>query len=139
MGEKYKSPSLDWNSAGDLHKPFQIFKQKCELIFAGPLAAKNEDYKVRMLLLWGDDKALEIYNTATWTADADKLRLAPVWEKLSKSTTNYMSQCAAPVRRKTTSWIVSCHSLESTGPGCLLLLLGFVLVALLTGGLVPVT
>ena len=44
--------------------------------------AKNEDYKVRMLLLWSEDKALEIYNTATWTDDADKLRLAPVWEKL---------------------------------------------------------
>ena len=82
MGEKYKSPSMDWNSAGDLHKRFQIFKQKCELVFAGPLAAKNEDYKVRMLLLWGEDKALEIYNTATWTDDADKLKLAPVWEKL---------------------------------------------------------
>ena len=35
-----------------------------------------------MLLLWGDDKCLEIYNTTTWRDDADKLRLAPVWEKL---------------------------------------------------------
>ena len=34
------------------------------------------------MLLWGDDKALEICNTATWTDDADKLRLDPVWEKL---------------------------------------------------------
>ena len=82
MGEKYKSPAMDWNSAGDLHKRFQIFQQKCELIFAGPLAAKDEDYKVRMLLLWGVDKAFEIYNTATWTEDADKLKLAPVFEKL---------------------------------------------------------
>ena len=82
MGEKYKSPAMDWDSAGDLHKRFTIFKQKCELIFAGPPAVKDEDYKVRMLLLWGDDKALEIYNTATWTDDADKLKLAPVFEKL---------------------------------------------------------
>ena len=82
MGEKYKSPSLDLSSPGDLHRRFLHFKQRCDLIFAGPLAAKNEDFKVRMLLLWSDDRALEIYNTATWAADADKLKLAPVWEKL---------------------------------------------------------
>ena len=82
MGEKYKSPSLDLSSPGDLHRRFLHFKQRCDLIFAGPLAAKNEDFKVRMLLLWSDDRALEIYNTATWAEDADKLKLAPVWEKL---------------------------------------------------------
>ena len=82
MGEKYKSPSLDLSSPGDLHRRFLHFKQRCDLIFAGPLAAKDEDFKVRMLLLWSDDRALEIYNTATWAEDADKLKLAPVWEKL---------------------------------------------------------
>ena len=35
-----------------------------------------------MLLLWADDKALEIYNTARWAAEGDNLVLARVWEKL---------------------------------------------------------
>lgn len=82
MGEKYQAPTLDWSSPGDLHRRFQTFKQKCELIFAGPLADKDEAYKVRMLLLWSDDKGLEIYNTATWAHAGDNLKLAPVWQKL---------------------------------------------------------
>jgi uncharacterized protein YihD (DUF1040 family) len=28
---------MDWTSPGDVHKRFKIFKQKCELIFEGPL------------------------------------------------------------------------------------------------------
>ena len=78
MGEKYKSPSMDWSSPGDVHKRFQLFRQKCDLIFDGPLENKAEAYKVRMLLLWIDDKGLEIYNTARFNEAADRLLLAPV-------------------------------------------------------------
>ena len=73
---------MDWSTPGDLHRRFQIFKHKCQLIFDGPLADKHEAYKVRMLLLWSDDKGLEIYNTATWANDGDDLLLLPVWENL---------------------------------------------------------
>ena len=45
MGEKYKTPTMDWTSAGDLPRRFQMFRQKCQLIFDGPLADKDEDYK----------------------------------------------------------------------------------------------
>ena len=82
MGDRYKSPSMDWSSAGDVHKRFQLFKQKCDLIFAGPLADKQEEYKVRMLLLWVGDKGLEVYNTSQWAEDGDNLRLDPVWQRL---------------------------------------------------------
>ena len=82
MGEKYKSPELDWLSPGDMHKRFLLFKQKCNLVFDGPLESKAEDYKVRMLLLWAGDKGLEIYNTASWNNDGDKLKLEPVFGKL---------------------------------------------------------
>ena len=82
MGEKYKSPELDWQSPGDIHKRFLLFKQKCQLVFEGPLESKAEDYKVRMLLLWAGDKGLEIYNTASWSNDGDKLKLEPVFGKL---------------------------------------------------------
>ena len=73
---------MDWSTPGDQHRRFQIFRQKCELILNGPMAAQDEAYKVRMLLLWCDDKGLEIYNTAQWADPADNLLLEPVWEKL---------------------------------------------------------
>ena len=95
MGEKYKTPTMDWTSAGDLSRRFQMFRQKCQLIFDGPLADKEEDYKVRMLLLWCDDKGLEIYNTATWTRAADALVLARVWEKLEAYVTPRSNQILA--------------------------------------------
>ena len=82
MADKYNAPAMDWTSSGDVYKRFQLFKQKADLIFAGPLAGKSEDYKVRMLLLWIDDKGLEIYNTACWDQDEDKLKLKPVWQRL---------------------------------------------------------
>ena len=47
----------------DIHKRFKLFKQKCELIFEGPLEKTEEGKKVRLLLLWVGDKGLEIYNT----------------------------------------------------------------------------
>ena len=73
---------MDWSTPGNLQRRFQTFKQKCQLIFDGPLADKDEAYKVRMLLLWSDDKELEIYNTATWANDGNDLLLLPVLEKL---------------------------------------------------------
>ena len=82
MADKYKTPTMDWSTPGDIHKRFELFRQKCELIFNGPLEDREEAYKVRMLLLWIDDKGLEIYNAARWEAVADRLRLQPVWQKL---------------------------------------------------------
>ena len=82
MGDKYKSPSMDWQSPGDVYKRFLEFKQTCNLVFDAPLKDKPEEYKVRMLLLWVGSKGLEVYNTAAWTNDGDNLKLKPVWEKL---------------------------------------------------------
>ena len=72
---------MDWTSL-DVHSRFKMFKQKCELIFDGPLHGQDEDKKVRLLLLWVGDKGLEIYNTATFATEAAKLQLTPVFEKL---------------------------------------------------------
>ena len=49
---------MDWTTPGDLHNRFRIFKQKCNLIFDGPLGNKAEDEKARLLLLWAGDKGL---------------------------------------------------------------------------------
>ena len=73
---------MDWSGPGDVHKRFKLFKQKCELIFDGPLSDAEEARKVRMLLLWIGDKGLGIYNTATFENEEDRLRINPVFEKL---------------------------------------------------------
>ena len=48
-----------------------------------------------MLLLWCDDKGLEIYYTARWNAPADALILARVWEKLEAYVTPRSNQILA--------------------------------------------
>lgn len=77
MADRFKPPSINWNSPGDVHKRFKIFKQKCELIFDGPLDKAEEAKEVRLLVLWVGDKGLEIYNTAAWDDDADNLKIKP--------------------------------------------------------------
>ena len=77
---------MDWLTPGDIHKRFKIFKQKCSLVFDGPLLNKSEGQKARLLLLWAGDKGLEIYNTATWDDEADQFKLGPIFEKLEAYT-----------------------------------------------------
>ena len=84
--DKFTASSMDWTTPGDLHKRFKIFKQKCNPIFDGPLENKAEDKKARLLLLWADDKGLEIYNTATWSSEEDQLKREPIFEKFEAYT-----------------------------------------------------
>ena len=86
MADRFTPPTMDWSTPGDVHKRFKIFKQKCELIFDGPLDGTDAAKKVKHLLLWVGDKGLEIYNTATWAADGDKDKVEPVLTKLENYT-----------------------------------------------------
>ena len=84
--DRFKPRSMDWTSPGDLHKRFELFKQKCELTFTGPLDEVEEAKKARLLLLWVGDKGLDTYNTSTWTNEGDDLKIAPVMEALEAYT-----------------------------------------------------
>ena len=95
MADRFKPPSIDWTTPGDIHKRFKLFKQKCELIFAGPLDKAEEAKKVRLLLLWIGDKGLEIYNTATWAVDGDSLKITPVMTALEAYTKPQSNQILA--------------------------------------------
>ena len=86
MADRFTAPSMDWTSTGDVHKRFKLFKQKCQLIFDGPLEEADEKKKVRLLLLWIGDKGLEIYNTATWAKAGDELKIKPVFQVLETYT-----------------------------------------------------
>lgn len=84
--DKFTIPSMDCLTPGDIHKRFKLFKQNCSLIFNGPLSNKTEGQKTRLLLLWADDKGLEIYNTATWEDEADQFKLKPIVKKFEAYT-----------------------------------------------------
>jgi len=75
----------------------KLFKQKCELIFAGPLDIVDEAKKARLLLLWIGDKGLGIcmYNTSTWANDGDNLKIAPGMEALEAYTNPQSNQILA--------------------------------------------
>ena len=74
MADRFKPPSMDWTTPGDIHKRFKLFKQKCKLIFFGPLDKVNEAEKARLLLLLRiGDKGLEIYNTSMRANEGNRL------------------------------------------------------------------
>lgn len=93
--DKFTVPSMEWLTPGDIHKRFKIFKQKCLLIFDGPLLHRPEGQKARLLLLWAGDKGLEIYNTATWDDEADQFNLGSIFEKLEAYTKPQSNQILA--------------------------------------------
>jgi len=70
--------SIYWSTPGISHKRFKPFKQKCSLIFHGPLSNKKEGQKARLLLLWAGDKGSEIYNTGMWKDERDQFKLKPI-------------------------------------------------------------
>ena len=86
MADRFKPPVMDRTSPGDVHKRFKNCNHKCELFFAGTLEKVEEAKKVTLLLLWVDDKGLEMYNTATWQNDGDDLKLEPVLAALEAYT-----------------------------------------------------
>lgn len=49
------TPSLNWDSR-DLKTEFKKFKTHAEFMFGGPLNKKNEEEKLKYLMLWFDGK-----------------------------------------------------------------------------------
>lgn len=52
-------PSMDWKSP-NLPETLKKFKQTCEFIFEGPLAAKEEAVKFQYLMLWTGEEGRDI-------------------------------------------------------------------------------
>ena len=75
-------PSMNWSSS-DLPTAFKEFKQYCELIFTGPLAAKTNAQKVTYILLWVGQEGLKMYNTWDLSVE-DKKKPNVIWEKFEK-------------------------------------------------------
>ena len=67
-------------------------KQKCELLFDGPLKSRTDEQKCKYLRLWTGDYALDLYNTWNLTEEEQK-SLAEHWKRLEepvKPQSNYI-------------------------------------------------
>ncbi|KAJ8332653.1 hypothetical protein SKAU_G00424420 [Synaphobranchus kaupii] len=66
------TPRMDWDSS-NVPDAWRKFRQHIELMFSGPLRAKEEEGKCSYLLLWIGEKGRDIFNTWTLTADQRKV------------------------------------------------------------------
>ena len=71
---------MDWDSS-NLPETWRKFQSTVELMFKGPLAAKDEPIKVTYLLLWVGEREREIADTWTYMSETDKKKLAPDYER----------------------------------------------------------
>ena len=94
-------PSMNWSSS-DLPTAFKEFKQYCELIFTGPLAAKTNAQKLTYILLWVGQEGLKMYNTWDLSVE-DKKKPNVIWEKFEKQLepkTNFRLEKVPPPKAK---------------------------------------
>ncbi|XP_041362849.1 uncharacterized protein K02A2.6-like [Gigantopelta aegis] len=49
-----KGPSMNWATDDGLYRRFKIWKQRCELLFTGPMSRMDEEIKCKYLLYWAE-------------------------------------------------------------------------------------
>ena len=72
---------MGWNDS-DLPMTFKSFKQYCQLIFHGPLNAKEDKVKATYILLWIGEEGRKIFNPFDLTAD-EKAKPDTIFERFA--------------------------------------------------------
>lgn len=88
----FEVPKIDWTQGPDLVQRFRRFKQKCELLFEGPLKPRTDEQKCKYLLLWTGDYGLDLFNTWNLSEEQQKY-LHEYWTRLEehvKPQSNYI-------------------------------------------------
>ena len=88
----FEVPKIDWTQGPDLVQRFRRFKQKCELLFEGPLKPRTDEQKCKYLLLWTGDYGLDLFNTWNLSEEQQK-HLHEYWTRLEehvKPQSNYI-------------------------------------------------
>ena len=88
----FELPKIDWTPGPDLAQRLKRFKQKCELLFDGPLKPRTDEQKCKYLLLWTGDHGLDLYNTWNLSEEQQK-SLEEYWKRLeehAKPQSNYI-------------------------------------------------
>ena len=59
----FEAPKVDWSSGPDHYARLKRFRQRCELLFEGPLKPHDGEQKCNYLTLWTGGYGLDLYNT----------------------------------------------------------------------------
>ena len=79
----FEPPKIDWTPGPDLTQRLKRFRQKCELLFEGPLKARTNEQRCNYLLLWTGDYGLDLYNT--WNLNADQTKdINEYWQRFEE-------------------------------------------------------
>ena len=79
----FESPKIDWTPGPDLPQRFKRFRQKCELLFDGPLKARTNEQRCRYVLLWTGDYGLDLFNT--WNLSSEEQnKLDEYWKRFEE-------------------------------------------------------
>ena len=76
----FEPPKMDCMTGPDLTTRFNRFRQKCELLFEGPLKPQAPEQKCSYLLLWSGDYRLDLYNMWSLTTEQKK-DIKEYWSK----------------------------------------------------------
>ena len=71
---------MDW-TAENLPECWKRFRQHVELMFRGPLSAKEEQEKCSYLLIWCGEKGQDIYNSRNDVTEDDKKKLKTYFKR----------------------------------------------------------
>ena len=74
-----KGPSMDWSTDDNLYSRFKMWKQRCELLFTGPMV-KIDEVQCKHLLYWSGEHGMELFNSWDLSAD-DQKKLKNYWER----------------------------------------------------------
>ena len=75
-----KGPSIDWSTDENLYSRFKMWKQRCELLFTGPMGKIDEEVKCKHLLYWSGERGIELFNSWDLSAEQEK-KLDNYWER----------------------------------------------------------
>lgn len=75
-----KGPSMDWSTDDNLYSRFKMWKQRCELLFTGPMVKIDEEIQCKHLLYWSGEHGMELFNSWDLSAD-DQKKLKNYWER----------------------------------------------------------
>ena len=79
----FEPPKIDWTPGPDLTQRLKRFRQKCELLFEGPLKARTNEQWCKYLPLWTGDYGLDLYNT--WNLNADHTKdINEYWQRFEE-------------------------------------------------------
>ncbi|KAL9950226.1 hypothetical protein ACROYT_G042698 [Oculina patagonica] len=71
---------MDWSADENLYSRFKMWKQRCELLFTGPMAKIDEEIQCKHLFYWAGEHALELFNSWGLSAEGQK-KLKNYWKK----------------------------------------------------------